>query len=112
MGWTIFYKDWGPKNAQLIVFHHGSPMSADDWDTQMLFFLRKGFRVVAHDWRGHGRSTQVSDGHDMDHYAADAAAVVEHPDLREAIHIGHSTAAARLLTMSRATAKTASPSWY
>ena len=87
----IFYKDWGPKDAQPIVFHHGWPLSADDWDTQMLYFLGKGHRVIAHDRRGHGRSTQVSDGHDMDHYAADAAAVVEHLDLRNAIHIGHST---------------------
>ena len=90
-GVTIFYKDWGPKNAQPIHFHHGWPLSADDWDTQMLYFLEKGYRVVAHDRRGHGRSSQVSDGHDMDHYAADAAAVVEHLDLRDAIHIGHST---------------------
>ena len=90
-GVEIFYKDWGPKDAQPIVFHHGWPLSADDWDTQMLYFLGKGYRVVAHDRRGHGRSTQVSDGHDMDHYAADAAAVVEHLDLRNAIHIGHST---------------------
>jgi non-heme chloroperoxidase len=90
-GVTIFYKDWGPKNAQPIVFHHGWPLSADDWDTQMLYFLGKGYRVVAHDRRGHGRSSQVSDGHDMDHYAADAAAVFEHLDLRDSIHIGHST---------------------
>ena len=90
-GVTIFYKDWGPKNAQPIVFHHGWPLSADDWDTQMLYFLGKGYRVVAHDRRGHGRSSQVSDGHDMDHYAADAAAVFEHLDLRNSIHIGHST---------------------
>jgi non-heme chloroperoxidase len=90
-GVTIFYKDWGPNNAQPIVFHHGWPLSADDWDTQMLYFLGKGYRVVAHDRRGHGRSGQVSDGHDMDHYAADAAAVVEHLGLRDAIHIGHST---------------------
>ena len=90
-GVTIFYKDWGPKNAQPIVFHHGWPLSADDWDTQMLYFVGKGYRVVAHDRRGHGRSSQVSDGHDMDHYAADAAAVFEHLDLRDAIHIGHST---------------------
>ena len=87
----IFYKDWGPKNAQPIFFHHGWPLSADDWDTQMLYFLDKGYRVIAHDRRGHGRSTQVSDGHDMDHYAADAAAVVEHLDVRNAVHIGHST---------------------
>jgi non-heme chloroperoxidase len=90
-GTEIFYKDWGPKSAQPIMFHHGWPLSADDWDGQMLFFLEKGFRVVAHDRRGHGRSAQVSDGHDMDHYAADAFAVVEHLDLRNAVHIGHST---------------------
>jgi len=90
-GTEIFYKDWGPKNAQPIHFHHGWPLSADDWDAQMLFFLGEGFRVVAHDRRGHGRSTQVSDGHDMDHYAADASAVVEELDLRDAIHVGHST---------------------
>jgi non-heme chloroperoxidase len=90
-GTNIFYKDWGPKDAQPIVFHHGWPLCSDDWDAQMLFFAGKGFRVIAHDRRGHGRSTQVSDGHDMDHYAADAAAVVEHLDLRNAVHIGHST---------------------
>ncbi|WP_374250501.1 alpha/beta fold hydrolase [Xanthobacter sp.] len=90
-GVDIFYKDWGPKEAQPIVFHHGWPLSSDDWDTQILFFLQYGFRVVAHDRRGHGRSAQVSDGHDMDHYAADAAAVMEHLDLRNAVHIGHST---------------------
>ena len=85
----LFYKDWG--SGQPIVFHHGWPLSADDWDTQMLFFVGRGYRVVAHDRRGHGRSTQVSGGHDMDHYAADVAALVEHLGLREAIHIGHST---------------------
>ena len=90
-GTRIFYKDWGPKNAQPIVFHHGWPLSSDDWDAQMLFFLAQGYRVIAHDRRGHGRSSQVSDGHDMDHYAADAAAVAEHLDLRNAVHIGHST---------------------
>ena len=90
-GVAIFYKDWGPKNAQPIVFHHGWPLSGDDWDTQMMYFLGNGYRVVAHDRRGHGRSSQVSDGHDMDHYAADAAAVVAHLDLRNVIHIGHST---------------------
>jgi non-heme chloroperoxidase len=90
-GVEIFYKDWGPKNSQPIVFHHGWPLSSDDWDTQMLYFVANGYRVVAHDRRGHGRSGQVSDGHDMDHYAADAAAVVEHLDLRNAVHIGHST---------------------
>lgn len=90
-GVEIFYKDWGPKNAQPIHFHHGWPLSADDWDNQMLFFLSHGYRVIAHDRRGHGRSAQVSDGHDMDHYAADASAVVEHLDLKNSIHIGHST---------------------
>jgi non-heme chloroperoxidase len=90
-GGEIFYKDWGPKHAQPVVFHHGWPLSTDDWDTQMLFFLEQGYRVVALDRRGHGRSTQVGDGHDMDHYAADAAAVVEHLDLSNAVHIGHST---------------------
>src|SRR5579859_1203983 len=88
-GVQIFYKDWG--KGQPIVFHHGWPLSSDDWDSQMLFFLRNGYRVIAFDRRGHGRSSQVSDGHDMDHYAADAAAVAEHLDLRNAVHIGHST---------------------
>ncbi len=87
----IFYKDWGPKDAQPIVFHHGWPLSSDDWDAQLLFFVQKGYRVVAHDRRGHGRSSQVADGHDMDHYAADAFAVVEALNLKNAIHIGHST---------------------
>jgi non-heme chloroperoxidase len=90
-GVEIFYKDWGPRDAQPLVFHHGWPLSADDWDAQLLYFLGKGYRVVAHDRRGHGRSSQVSDGHDMDHYAADASAVVEHLDLKNAVHIGHST---------------------
>ena len=90
-GAEIFYKDWGPKDAQPVVFHHGWPLSADDWDVQMLFFLAKGYRVVAHDRRGHGRSSQLATGHDMDHYASDASAVAEHLDLRDAIHIGHST---------------------
>ncbi|OYX14264.1 MAG: alpha/beta hydrolase [Rhizobiales bacterium 32-66-8] len=90
-GVEIFYKDWGPKEAQPIVFHHGWPLSSDDWDAQILFFLQNGYRVVAHDRRGHGRSAQVSEGHDMDHYAADAFAVMEHLDLRNAVHIGHST---------------------
>ena len=89
-GTNIFYKDWGPKDAQPIVFHHGWPLSSDDWDTQMLFFLKQGYRVIAHDRRGHGRSSQVSDGHDMDHYAADASAVAEYLDLWNAVHIGHS----------------------
>ncbi|MGO4173181.1 alpha/beta fold hydrolase [Bosea sp. TAF32] len=90
-GVEIFYKDWGPKDAQVIMFHHGWPLSSDDWDGQMLFFLSKGYRVVAHDRRGHGRSAQVWDGHDMDHYAADASTVAQHLDLRNAVHIGHST---------------------
>jgi non-heme chloroperoxidase len=91
-GVEIFYKDWSPGgDAQPIVFSHGWPLSADDWDAQMLFFLNEGFRVVAHDRRGHGRSTQVADGHDMDHYADDLAAVTAHLDLRNAIHVGHST---------------------
>ncbi|WP_109468644.1 alpha/beta fold hydrolase [Albibacillus kandeliae] len=90
-GVNIFYKDWGPRDAQPIVFHHGWPLSGDDWDNQMLFFLAEGYRVIAHDRRGHGRSDQVSDGHDMDHYAADVAALVKELDLRNAIHIGHST---------------------
>jgi non-heme chloroperoxidase len=88
-GVDIFYKDWG--TGQPIVFSHGWPLSADDWDAQMLFFLGKGYRVVAHDRRGHGRSTQVGDGHDMDHYADDLAAVTAHLDLKTAIHVGHST---------------------
>lgn len=90
-GVEIFYKDWGPREAQPIVFHHGWPLSSDDWDAQLLFFLSKGYRVVAHDRRGHGRSAQVRDGHTMDNYAADAAAVMQHLDLRNAVHIGHST---------------------
>ncbi|ODT63800.1 alpha/beta hydrolase, partial [bacterium SCN 62-11] len=90
-GLEIFYKDWGPKDAQPIAFHHGWPLSADDWDNQMLFFLAQGYRVIAHDRRGHGRSTQTGENHDMDHYAADANAVFEHLDLKNAIHVGHST---------------------
>jgi non-heme chloroperoxidase len=88
-GVEIYYKDWG--KGQPIVFSHGWPLSADDWDTQMLFFLNQGYRVIAHDRRGHGRSTQVGDGHDMDHYADDLAAVTAHLDLKNAIHVGHST---------------------
>jgi non-heme chloroperoxidase len=88
-GVEIFYKDWG--KGQPIVFSHGWPLSSDDWDTQMLFFLAHGYRVIAHDRRGHGRSTQTDDGNDMDHYAADLAALTEKLDLRDAIHIGHST---------------------
>jgi pimeloyl-ACP methyl ester carboxylesterase len=90
-GVELFYKDWGPKDGKTIMFHHGWPLSSDDWDAQMLFFLAQGFRVVAHDRRGHGRSAQVGEGHDMDHYAADAFAVVEHLNLKDVVHIGHST---------------------
>ena len=88
-GTEIYFKDWG--EGQPIVFSHGWPLSADDWDSAMLFFLKHGYRVIAHDRRGHGRSSQVSDGHDMDHYADDLAAVTEHLDLKDAIHVGHST---------------------
>jgi len=88
-GTQIYYKDWG--KGQPIVFHHGWPLSADDWDAQMLFFLNEGFRVIAHDRRGHGRSTQTATGNEMDTYAADVAALAEHLDLKNAIHIGHST---------------------
>jgi non-heme chloroperoxidase len=88
-GTTIYYKDWG--SGQPIVFSHGWPLSADDWDTQMLFFLKHGYRVIAHDRRGHGRSSQTGDGHDMDHYADDLAALTEHLNLKDAIHVGHST---------------------
>jgi non-heme chloroperoxidase len=85
----IYYKDWG--KGQPIVFSHGWPLSADDWDAQMLFFFKQGYRVIAHDRRGHGRSTQTGEGHDMDHYADDLAKVVEKLDLKDAIHVGHST---------------------
>jgi non-heme chloroperoxidase len=88
-GAQIYYKDWG--QGQPMVFSHGWPLSADDWDAQMLFFLNRGYRVIAHDRRGHGRSSQTADGHDMDHYADDLAALTEHLDLRTAIHVGHST---------------------
>jgi non-heme chloroperoxidase len=88
-GTEIFYKDWG--SGQPLVFSHGWPLSADDWDTQMMFFVLHGYRVIAHDRRGHGRSTQTNGGHDMDHYADDLLAVVEHLDLQDAVHIGHST---------------------
>ncbi|EHQ25899.1 alpha/beta fold hydrolase [Mucilaginibacter paludis] len=88
-GTEIYYKDWG--TGQPLFFHHGWPLSSDDWDGQMMFFLEKGYRVIAHDRRGHGRSTQASGGHDMDTYAADVAAVAEALDLKDAIHIGHST---------------------
>src|SRR5246127_2142572 len=88
-GTEIFFKDWG--SGQPIVFSHGWPLSGDDWDTQMLFFLHHGYRVIAHDRRGHGRSTQTGNGHDMDHYADDLAALISHLDLRDAVHVGHST---------------------
>ncbi|MHC9290906.1 alpha/beta fold hydrolase [Mycobacterium sp. LTG2003] len=91
----IFFKDWG--SGQPIVFSHGWPLSADDWDTQMLFFLHHGYRVVAHDRRGHGRSEQVAEGHDMDHYADDLAAVIDHLDLHDVIHVGHSTGGGELV---------------
>jgi non-heme chloroperoxidase len=104
-GTQIFYKDWGQKDAQPIVFHHGWPLSSDDWEVQMLFFLANGYRVVAHDRRGHGRSSQVGAGHDMDHYASDASTVAEHLDLGNAIHIGHSTGAARWHAMLQSTAR-------
>lgn len=90
-GTRIFYKDWGPRDAQPIVFHHGWPLSADDWDNQMLFFLAQGYRVIAHDRRGHGRSDQTDTGNDMDTYAADVAELTAALNLRDAIHIGHST---------------------
>src|ERR1700678_1748471 len=88
-GTEIYYKDWG--SGQPIVFSHGWPLSADDWDTQMMFFLNHGYRVIAHDRRGHGRSSQTGNGHDMDHYADDLAALTAHLDLKNAIHVGHST---------------------
>lgn len=90
-GTCIFYKDWGPKGAQAIVFHHGWPLSADDWDNQLIFFLGQGFRVIAHDRRGHGRSDQTDTGNDMDTYAADVIELASALDLKSAIHVGHST---------------------
>lgn len=90
-GTKIFYKDWGPKSAQPIVFHHGWPLTADDWDNQLMYFLHQGYRVIAHDRRGHGRSSQSWQGNDMDTYAADVAALTDHLDLKNAIHVGHST---------------------
>lgn len=90
-GTRIFYKDWGPKDARPIMFHHGWPLSADDWDNQMLFFLNKGYRVVAHDRRGHGRSDQTDTGNEMDTYAADVAELVRKLDLKDVVHVGHST---------------------
>ncbi|WP_279367889.1 alpha/beta fold hydrolase [Microbacterium testaceum] len=90
-GAEIFFKDWGDHDAQPIVFHHGWPLSSDDWDAQLLYFLNEGYRVIATDRRGHGRSSQIGTGHDMDYYASDVNAVVEHLDLRNAVHVGHST---------------------
>lgn len=90
-GAQIFYKDWGPKDAQPIVLHHGWPLSADDWDGQMMFFLAEGYRVIAHDRRGHGRSSQTDTGNEMDTYAADVVALAAALDLKDAVHIGHST---------------------
>ena len=109
-GVDIFYKDWGPKNSQPIVFHHGWPLSSDDWDTQMLFFVHRG-TFVGIDRRGHGRSSQVSDGHDMDHYAADAAAVVEHLSFATLFISATPPVAAKPLVTSRVTARVGSPSW-
>jgi non-heme chloroperoxidase len=105
-GTEIFYKDWG--SGQPLVFSHGWPLSADDWDTQMMFFLLHGYRVIAHDRRGHGRSTQTNGGHDMDHYADDLLAVVEHLDLHDAVHIGTPPAAARSPATSPGTARAGS----
>lgn len=90
-GTNLFYKDWGPKDAQPVMFHHGWPLSADDWDSQMLFFLSAGYRVIAHDRRGHGRSDQTDTGNEMDTYALDVAAIVTALDLYDVIHVGHST---------------------
>ena len=105
-GVDIFYKDWG--KGQPIVFSHGWPLSSDDWDAQMLFFVNNGYRVIAHDRRGHGRSAQVSDGHDMDHYADDLAALTAHLDLKNAIHVAIPPAAARSPTIWDGTAKAGS----
>ena len=88
---TIFFKDWGPRDAQPVLFHHGWPLSSDEWDAQLLYFVGQGFRVIAHDRRGHGRSSQGSEGHDMAHYAADVDALVSHLDLSDVVHVGHST---------------------
>ena len=90
-GTEIFYKDWGSRDAQVIMFHHGWPLSSDDWDGQMMFFLDKGYRVIAHDRRGHGRSSQIGTGHTMDTYVADVMALTDALDLQDAIHVGHST---------------------
>ncbi|MFD2440624.1 alpha/beta fold hydrolase [Paracoccus kondratievae] len=100
-GTRIFYKDWGPKDAQPIVFHHGWPLSADDWDNQMLYFLSQGYRVIAHDRRGHGRSDQTDTGNEMDTYAADVAGLAAALDLKNAIHIGHSTGGGEVARVRR-----------
>jgi non-heme chloroperoxidase len=92
-GTKLFYKDWGPRDSQPLMFHHGWPLSADDWDNQMLFFLSEGYRVIAHDRRGHGRSDQTDVGNDMSTYASDVAAIVTALDLRDTVHVGHSTGA-------------------
>src|ERR1700759_1986080 len=102
-GTQIYFKDWG--SGQPLFFHHGWPLSADDWDSQMMFFLAHGYRVIAHDRRGHGRSTQTAEGHDMDTYAADVAEVVKTLDLKNAIHIGTRPAAAKSRAMSQSTAR-------
>jgi pimeloyl-ACP methyl ester carboxylesterase len=106
-GVQIYYKDWGPKNGQPLVFHHGWPLSGDDWDTQLLFFLGKGYRVIAHDRRGHGRSTQVSDGHDMDHYAADPLQWSKSSTCATRSILATPRAAAKRRTTSRAMVRTA-----
>ena len=90
-GTEIFYKDWGPRDAAVVMFHHGWPLSSDDWDAQMMFFLDHGYRVIAHDRRGHGRSSQAATGHDMDGYVSDVVALTDSLDLQNAVHIGHST---------------------
>ena len=102
-GTQIFYKDWG--TGQTLFFHHGWPLSADDWDAQMMFFLERGFRVIAHDRRGHGRSTQTVAGNEMNTYAADVAELVEKLELRDAIHIGHSTGGGEVAGMWRSTVR-------
>ncbi len=108
-GTTIFYKDWGPKDARPIVFHHGWPLSADDWDNQMMFFLGEGYRVIAHDRRGHGRSDQTDTGNEMDTYAADVIELAAALDLKGAVHIGHSTGAAKSSIMSPVPSPAVSP---
>jgi non-heme chloroperoxidase len=106
-GTEIFYKDWG--KGQPLFFHHGWPLSADDWDAQMMFFLDHGYCVIAHDRRGHGRSTQTAEGHDIDIYADDAAELVKKLDLKNSIHIGHSTGGVRWRVMWGGMARARSP---